>query len=71
MNEIAINGIVYRLVKKRTTCKDCKYFDFCDNHSENPHPNAPSWTHLCLAKNQYKFACTTACKKHFKNKGDN
>lgn len=54
--------------KVRITCKDCKYFDYEDQFTENKHPKKSSWTHLCIKKKIPKFACDTCCKKNFVQK---
>lgn len=59
------------LIKKRITCGNCEYFDYCDSkiQEENKkHPYKASWNHLCIVKNILKFSCNKACKKHFKEK---
>ncbi|MBQ8218459.1 MAG: hypothetical protein IJZ79_01735 [Bacilli bacterium] len=52
----------------RDTCKDCNYYDFCDNYAVNKHPNKASWSHLCIAKNIQKYSSDTACKTYFNRK---
>lgn len=65
--EIEINGIIYRLVPKRLTCKDCKYFDFADTMRKDcdKHSNMANWNHHCLAKGNLVFSCNAACKTYF------
>jgi len=65
MKTIVIDGVEYKLTRKRITCKDCENFDFSDTHAVNKHPNKASWSHLCLAKGCQKYSCGEACKTYF------